>query len=91
MVEDIQAQSVEVTNRFHQQLARKEAKEGRRYKQKEIAEAAGLSPAVISRWINDVDLGSSTIDTVAKLCGWLDCDIGDLLTIRAGDEDRESR
>lgn len=66
-------------------LSQKEQRDGKRYKQKDIAAATGLSPATITRWMND-DIEGSNLATVRKLCDWLDCDVGDLVQYKRGGE-----
>lgn len=66
---------------FKRLLAQKEMHTGERYSQREIARLANVSTAVVSRWLND-EIEGANLATVKKLCDFLDCDIGDLLTMR---------
>lgn len=68
-------------NRFTILLAQKEQRTGKRYKQKDIADETGISTATVSRWINGEDVEHSSLNTVKKLCEWLDCDICELVYI----------
>lgn len=68
-------------SRFLVLLSQKEIREGKRYSQREIARATNISNAVVSRWMRD-DIQGANLATVRKLCDWLDCDIGDLLTMK---------
>jgi len=70
---------------FKKLLSLKELRDGARYSQRDIAKAADVSTAVVSRWLNDEIDGGSLV-TVRKLCVWLDCDIGDLVTVRGDKE-----
>lgn len=66
---------------FKRLLALKEIRDGERYSQRDIAKATKTSTAVVSRWMND-EIEGANLSTVRKLCEWLDCDVGDLLTVR---------
>lgn len=66
---------------FIKLLAQKEAREGIRYSQRDIAKATKMSPAVVSRWMSG-DIEGASLVTVRKLCEFLDCDIGDLITLK---------
>lgn len=68
-------------SRFAKLLNQKEARDDERYSQADIARATGLSPAVVSRWMKG-EIDGASLSTVKKLCDWLDCDVGDLVTIR---------
>lgn len=66
---------------FKKLLSQKEMRDGERYSQRDIAKMADVSTAVVSRWLNDEIDGASLV-TVRKLCVFLDCDIGDLITMK---------
>ena len=66
-------------NRFATLLAKKEIADNRRYKQKEIAKAVGLSEPMISRFINGTGFEKTSLENVKRLCDWLGCEIGDLI------------
>ena len=70
-----------ITNQFQLRVAIHDQAEKRRPSQKEIADAAGVSPRVVSQWMNDVDTGSATLETMAKLCAYLDCQLSDLVQL----------
>lgn len=61
-------------------LARKEERDGKRYTQKEVAAATGISNATISR-IFQGDIESMNLGTMRKLVEWLECDYGDVMKI----------
>ena len=70
-----------IINQFQVRVAIRDQIEKKRPTQKEIAESAGVSPQVVSRWMNDVDIGSATLDTMVKLCVYLDCQLTDLVQL----------
>lgn len=64
-------------------LNEKSTRDMRRYTQKDIAQALGVSQATISRWMrSDEDISVVSLDTASKLAQWLGCEIGDLVTMR---------
>lgn len=62
-------------------VANKAARDGRMYKNKEIAEAIGVSESTISRLMNSKNIESTTLRVILHLCVWLECEIADLITI----------
>lgn len=66
---------------FKRLLAQKEMRTGERYSQRDIARLAGVSTAVVSRWLSG-EIEGANLATVRKLCEWLECDIGDLVTLK---------
>lgn len=66
---------------FKRLLSQKEMRDGERYSQRQIAKMADVSTAVVSRWLNN-EIEGANLATVKKMCDFLDCDIGDLLTVR---------
>lgn len=68
-------------SRFTTVLAKKEQRDGKRYTQKEIAELTGCSAATVSRFMKG-NIEGANLATVRVLCEWLDCDVGDLITLR---------
>lgn len=68
-----------VKNRFSTLLSQKEIRDGRRYKQKEIADTVHVSPSTISRWLKGGNIEKSSIKTAKQLCDWLECDLSELL------------
>ena len=65
--------------RFATLVAQKEIRDGKRYKQKEIARATGVAESTVSRWMRGEDIEDGSMKTVRKLCDWLECDAGDLV------------
>jgi len=70
-----------IMSRFVQLLAKKELKTGKRYSQKEIADALSVSPSTVSRWMNGQIVEKSSLETVRRICDFLECEVGDLLYI----------
>ena len=62
-------------------VAQKEIRDKRRYTQKEIAEFAGVSEAMVSRWMRGIGISNARMDNVVKMCVWLDCEIGEFVRI----------
>jgi transcriptional regulator with XRE-family HTH domain len=52
-------------------LSQKELRDGRRYKQKDISDGTGLSVSVVSRIMNDRDIGGMTYATAKAFAQWL--------------------
>lgn len=74
-----------VENRFEELLAEKRRRERKKWSYREIAEVTGISPSTLTRFARQrheqFDAG-----TLAKLCDFLDCTIGDLLVLAGDDE-----
>jgi transcriptional regulator with XRE-family HTH domain len=70
-----------IMSNFVKLLAQKEAREGIRYSQRDIAKATNTSPSVVSRWMSG-DIEGASLVTVKKFCEFFDCDIGDLITLK---------
>lgn len=67
-----------VRNRLLELIQEKERKMGRRLKQHDIAEFAGVSDHTIIAWIrNEVTRFDAKL--IENLCNYFNCDIGDLL------------
>jgi transcriptional regulator with XRE-family HTH domain len=69
----------EFRSNIQYQLAAKEMRDGKRYKQIEIAQATGLSHTMISRLINSPTLEHFTFGSVAIMAEWLGCTLDDLM------------
>jgi len=67
-----------VRNRFLQLVAQKEMREGRRIRNKEIAEAVGVAEHTVARWIKN-DVTKIDVPVLEAFCEYFDCDVGDLL------------
>lgn len=68
-------------SRFTVMLTQKELRDGVRYSQRDIARETGISAPVISRWMKG-DIDGASLVTVRKFCEWLECDIGELITMK---------
>lgn len=62
-------------------IGEKERELGRRLTQAEIAEAAGVQEATLSRWLKTSFVKRPDADTVTNLCLYFGVDVGDLLYI----------
>lgn len=70
----------ELRNNLTVLLAQKARKERRRISLKKAADETGINPYTIYAIANDT-IREYSKDVVVRLCGYLDCDVGDLLTI----------
>ena len=62
-------------SKIPQLVLEKKAKDGKDYKNTEIASALGISEAMVSRFLRDkVNVGSARFDTMLAWSNWLDCD-----------------
>ena len=67
-----------IRNRFAVLLAEKERRDGRRWRYEEIREAAGVNPATLTKYARQY-VTVFDFRTLARLCAFLECEIGDLL------------
>lgn len=69
--------------RFLQMVARAEAARKRRYTVTDLAEGMGVTRATVSKWHNmstrPIPRHGITLDGLAKICTFLECQPGDLL------------
>jgi transcriptional regulator with XRE-family HTH domain len=65
-------------NNIQIMLAQKELRDGKRYKQIEIARESGISQSVLSRMMSSRDISGFTLETAQLLAEWLGCAIEDL-------------
>jgi DNA-binding Xre family transcriptional regulator len=72
--------AVKLRNRFLKLLAEKETSEGRRIRNKEIAQAVGVAEHTVARWIRN-DVGKIDVPVLEGFCAYFECDVGDLLYI----------
>jgi DNA-binding Xre family transcriptional regulator len=72
--------TVKLRNRFIKLLAEKEMSEGRRIRNKEIAQAVGVAEHTVARWIRN-DVGKIDVPVLEAFCEYFDCDVADLLYI----------
>jgi putative transcriptional regulator len=70
----------ELRNNLTILLAQKARKERRRITLRRVAEETGINKYTIYAIANDT-IKEYSKEAVFKLCGYLDCDVGDLLTI----------
>lgn len=61
-------------------LAQKARKERRRITLRRVAEETGINKYTIYAIAND-NIKEYSKEVIVRLCGYLDCDVGDLLTI----------
>jgi DNA-binding Xre family transcriptional regulator len=61
-------------------LAIKEQGQGKRISLKQVAREAGLKPYTVYGFANNT-LKEYPADAIAKLCGYLSCEVGDLLKL----------
>lgn len=71
-------EGVKVNHRLLELINRKEIELGRRLTITEVAAEAGVSRQMLYTWMN-VGIGNVRADTIAKLCIYFDCEVGDLL------------
>jgi len=72
--------SSRIRNRFLILLAEKEKREGRRIRNKEIAEVVGVTQHTVARWLkNEVD--KVELPVLEAFCDYFECEVGDLLYI----------
>jgi DNA-binding Xre family transcriptional regulator len=74
----MEANNIKVRNRFLELLAQKEMQEGRRIRNKEIAEEVGVTEHTVARWLKN-DVTKIDVPVLEGFCNYFDCDIGDLL------------
>ena len=72
--------TTKLRNRFFALLSQKEQQEGRRIRNKEIAEAVGVAEHTVARWIRN-DVGKIDAPVLEAFCDYFGCDVGDLLYI----------
>jgi DNA-binding Xre family transcriptional regulator len=70
----------ELRNNLTVLLAQKARKERRRISLKKAADETGINPYTVYAIANDT-IKEYSKEVVVKLCGYLDCDVGDLLTL----------
>ena len=73
--------SGKVYTRFKILLAEKEIKEGRRISYDEIKDATGIATSTLSGWATN-SIKRYDADTIAGICDYLDCELGDLLVYK---------
>ena len=66
-------------SRIPQLVLNKKARDGIDYKNVEIAEALGISDAMVSRFMRDkIDVEKMAFATALAWADWLECDVRDL-------------
>jgi transcriptional regulator with XRE-family HTH domain len=71
-------------NKIPRLITLKELRDERRYKQKDIADATGMSESVISRVINDNDIANLSYGSAKALAKWLGVPMEELGQEEAG-------
>lgn len=66
-------------------LAEKEHKERRRITQRVMAKETGLARATIGSWMSPEPMPQLNGNTVAVLCRYFQCEIGDLVELETGE------
>jgi len=61
-------------------LSQKELRDGRRYRQKDIAMGTGLSEGMVSRFMRDRDISHMTYGSAKAIARWLDVTTDELGT-----------
>ena len=79
-----------VENRFTELLAAKRRREGKSWRYREIAEATGLSTSTLSRFAQQKHEQFDG-DTLAKLCDFLGCSLGELLILVNNEDESEGQ
>jgi transcriptional regulator with XRE-family HTH domain len=72
-------QMKEIRSNVAYQLAAKEMRDGKRYKQIDIAKGTGLSQSMISRMIASPTLENFTLGSCKLMADWLGCSVDDLM------------
>jgi transcriptional regulator with XRE-family HTH domain len=78
----------EVKSRIQYQLAAKEMRDGKRYKQVEIARGSGLSQPMVSRLISSPSLENFTVGSIVLMADWLGCSVDDLIKRDTADDEQ---
>jgi len=78
-----------VQNRFLELLAEKRRKDRREWTYEDVSAATGLSPGTLVRLAQQRH-GMYDKRTLAKLCEFFQCDIGDLLVLVEDEEQGQS-
>jgi DNA-binding Xre family transcriptional regulator len=73
-----------VANRFKELVAIKERRDDRRWTYREISAATGINPATLTRFANQRH-EQMDLKTLAKLCEFLSCKVGELLILEDDD------
>ncbi|HMN14359.1 MAG TPA: helix-turn-helix transcriptional regulator [Bellilinea sp.] len=69
-----------VENRFEELLAEKRRRDRKNWSYREIAEVTGISPSTLTRFARQRH-EQFDANTLATLCDFLDCSIGELLIL----------
>lgn len=72
--------SSKVRNRFLILLAEKEKREGRRIRNKEIAQVVGVNEHTVARWLKN-EVQKVEFPLLEAFCDYFECEVGDLLYI----------
>jgi transcriptional regulator with XRE-family HTH domain len=77
-----------LVNNITYRLMQKEMRDGKRYKQIEIARESGLSQPILSRMMSSPDISNFTLASAKLLAEWLGCSIEDLYTEAKEDSEK---
>jgi DNA-binding Xre family transcriptional regulator len=75
-----------IRSNIQYQLAAKEMRDGKRYKQVDITQATGLSHTMVSRLISSPTLEHFTFGSIAIMADWLGCSVDDLMKKEAAED-----
>lgn len=75
----------ELRNNLTVLLAQKARKERRRISLRRVAEETGINPYTVYAIANDT-IKEYSKEVLVRLCGYLDCEVGDLLVIEETQE-----
>lgn len=67
-----------IRNRLLELIQERERKIGRRVKQHDIAQFAGISDHTVINWIRN-DVSQFDAEIIARFCDYFNCEVGDLL------------
>lgn len=75
-----------IKNNFRSLYFTKQGKENRSISLRAVASETGLAINTVMKWSKETGVDRFDSDTVAKLCRYFDCGVGDLLEYIPGDE-----
>lgn len=78
----------ELRNNLTVLLAQKARKERRRISLRRLAEETGINPYTVYAIANDT-IKEYSKEVIVKLCGYLDCNVGELLVIEETAEEHQ--
>lgn len=69
--------TTKLRSRFFMLLSQKEQREGRRIRNRELAQALDIAEHTVGRWVRD-EVTRFDADMIERICDYLECDIADL-------------